>query len=108
MRAVQQGCRSAGRWAWRHFRLVAGIALVIGLALTLAANRDAIAAVQWTLDPWALAGAALLLAVAPLLQAMTLQIALRRIGAVAPPVELLRIWARSFVLRYEPSGAVGF
>ncbi|MEY2517180.1 MAG: dolichol-phosphate mannosyltransferase [bacterium] len=108
MHAVQQGCRSAGRWAWRHFRLVAGVALVAGLALALAANRDAIAAVQWTLEPWALAGAVALLAVAPLLQALTLRIALRRLGAAAPPVELLRVWSRSFLLRYEPSGAVGF
>ncbi|MDX6679450.1 MAG: hypothetical protein QOE31_3502, partial [Solirubrobacteraceae bacterium] len=108
MHAAQQGCRTAGRWAWRHFRLVAGVALVAGLALTLASNREAIAAVQWTLQPWTLAGAVLLLALAPLLQALTLAIALRRLGASAPPVELLRVWARSYVLRYEPSGAVGF
>ncbi|MDX6681661.1 MAG: hypothetical protein QOG94_1700 [Solirubrobacteraceae bacterium] len=66
MHAVRHGCRSAGRWAWRHFRLVAGIALVVGLGLTLASNRDAIAAVHWTLAPWTLAGAVALLAVAPL------------------------------------------
>jgi len=108
MRAMKQGCRTAGSWAWKHFRLVAGIALVVGLALTLASNREAIAAVRWTLDPWALAGAAALLAVAPLLQALTLRIALRRLGAGAPLPATLRIWARSFLLRYEPSGAVGF
>jgi hypothetical protein len=108
MRALQHGCRSAGRWAWRHFRLVAGIALVVGLALTLASNREAIAAVRWTLAPWTLAGAVALLAVAPLAQAPTLRITLRRLGAGAAPVELLRIWGRSFLLRYEPSGAVGF
>ncbi len=108
MHAVEQGCRSAGRWAWRHFRLVAGIALVVGLALTLVSNREAIAAVQWTLEPATLVGAVVLLAIAPLLQGLTLRIALRRLGAAAPPVEMLRIWARSFMLRYEPSGAVGF
>jgi dolichol-phosphate mannosyltransferase len=108
MHTLRQGCRTAGRWAWRHFRLVAGIALVAGLALTLISNRDAIAAVDWTLEPWALAGGVALLAVAPLLQALTLRIALRRLGAAAAAVEMLRIWARSFMLRYEPSGAVGF
>ncbi len=108
MRAVKQGGTSAGRWAWRHFRLVAGIALVAGLVLALSHNREAIAAVDWSIDPWALAGAVVLLAVAPLLQALTLGIALRRLGAAAPVAGTLRIWARSFLLRYEPSGVVGF
>ena len=61
-----------------------GIALVVGLTLTLVSNREAIAAVDWSIDPWALAGAVALLAVAPLLQALTLRIALRRLGAAAP------------------------
>ncbi len=100
--------RSTARWAWQHFRLVAGIALVVGLSLTLAANRDALAAVDWTIEPFALAGAIALLAAAPLAQALTLRIALRRLGAAAPPAGSLRVWARSFALRYEPSGAVGF
>ncbi|MGI9098548.1 MAG: hypothetical protein ACR2H2_08690, partial [Solirubrobacteraceae bacterium] len=108
MDSLPRRARTAGRWAWKHFRLVAGVALVVGLALTLAANREAVAAVDWTIDPLALGGAMALLAVAPLAQALTLRIALRRLGAGAPPVETLRIWARSFLLRYEPSGAVGF
>jgi hypothetical protein len=65
-------------------------------------------AVDWTIEPLALAGAIALLAAAPLAQALTLRIALRRLGAHAPHVATLRIWARSFLLRYEPSGAVGF
>ncbi|MEA2195056.1 MAG: dolichol-phosphate mannosyltransferase [Solirubrobacteraceae bacterium] len=108
MDSLARRARTAGRWLWRHFRLVAGLALVAGLTLTLAANRDAIAAVDWTIDPLTLAGALALLAVAPLAQALTLRIALRRLGAGAPHAGTLRIWARSFLLRYEPSGAVGF
>lgn len=108
MESLARTLRTAGRWAWRHFRFVAGIALVAGLTLTLAANREALAAVDWTVDPVALGGAIALLACAPLAQALTLRIALRRLGATAPPVATLRIWARSFLLRYEPSGAVGF
>lgn len=108
MDSLAQVLGTAGRWIWRHFRLVAGIALVAGLALTLAANRDALGAVDWTIEPLALAGAIALLAAAPLAQALTLRIALRRLGAAAPAVETLRVWARSFVLRYEPSGAIGF
>ncbi len=87
---------------------MAGVALVIGVTLTLAANRDAIAAVEWSIDPLTLAAALVLLALAPLAQALTLRIALRRLGASAPRAQTLRIWARSFLLRYEPSGAVGF
>jgi len=108
MNSLARRARTAARWAWQHFRLLAGIALVAGLTLTLAANRDAIAAVEWSIDPLTLAGALALLAIAPLAQALTLRIALRRLGAGAPRVETLRIWARSFLLRYEPSGAVGF
>jgi dolichol-phosphate mannosyltransferase len=108
MVGLKQGCRTTGRWAWRHFRLVAGLALVAGLTLALLSNRDAIAAVEWTLEPWTLVAAVALLAVAPLLQAWTLRIALRRLGAQAATADTLRVWARSFLLRYEPSGAIGF
>ena len=108
MDSLARSCRTAGRLAWRHFRLLAGIALVVGLTLTVAANREALAAVDWSIDPLTLAGAIALLAAAPLAQALTLRIALRRLGAAAPAVGMLRIWARSFALRYEPSGAVGF
>jgi len=38
--------RTAGRWAWQHFRLVAGIALATGMTLALAANHEALAAVE--------------------------------------------------------------
>ena len=108
MGRLAQTLTTAGRWAWQHFRLLAGIALVAGLTLTLAANRAALAAVDWTIEPLALAAAIALLAAAPLAQALTLRIALRHLGAGAPPVATLRVWARSFLLRYEPSGAVGF
>jgi dolichol-phosphate mannosyltransferase len=108
MGALTEGCRTAGRWLWRHFRVVAGVALLAGLGLALASNRAAIAAVDWAIDGWSLAAAVALLAVAPLAQALTLRIALRRLGAAAPVAETLRVWGRSFLLRYEPSGVVGF
>jgi len=108
MGSIASSFRTAGRWTWRHFRLFAGIALVGGLALTLTSQRAAIGAVDWTIEPWALAGSIALLAIAPLLQAWTLRIALRRLGACAPAVGTLRVWGRSFLLRYEPSGVIGF
>ncbi|HUR84089.1 MAG TPA: polyprenol monophosphomannose synthase [Solirubrobacteraceae bacterium] len=108
MDSAKAACRSAGRWAWRHFRLVAGIALIVGLVLLLGSDRDALAAVRWSIEPFALGGAIALLAVAPLLQAWTWRIALRRLGAGAPGAATLRVWGRSFLLRYEPTGVVGF
>lgn len=96
------------RWTWEHFRLVAGIALVGGLGAALAANLDAVRDVAWSLDPVLLAAAIGLMALAPLAQALTLGLALRRLGASAPAVATLRVWARSFLMRYEPSGAVGY
>jgi dolichol-phosphate mannosyltransferase len=108
MDSLARMCRTTARWAWAHFRLLAGVALVAGIALTLAANRDALQVVDWTIEPLALAAAIALLAIGPLAQALTLRIALRRLGAAAPAVATLRVWARSFALRYEPSGAVGF
>ncbi|MEA2191382.1 MAG: hypothetical protein QOI73_1503, partial [Solirubrobacteraceae bacterium] len=108
MVSLGRSLKAAGRWAWRHFRLLAGVALVAGLALTLTSQREAVAAMDWSIDPWALAGSVALLAIAPLLQALTLAIALRRLGAAAPAVGTLRVWGRSFLLRYEPSGVLGF
>lgn len=109
MKWVKRRLTSIAMWTWEHFRVIAGVLLVAGLAFALASSRESIAAVDWTIDPLTLAGAIALLAVAPLSQALTLRIALRRLGAAAAaPAATLRVWARSFLLRYEPSGAVGF
>ena len=108
MDSLARRARTAGRWAWQHFRLLAGIALVVGLALTLAANREALAAVDWTIEPLALGrrhGAARGRPARPGADAAHRAAPARR---RRPPVATLRIWARSFLLRYEPSGAVGF
>jgi dolichol-phosphate mannosyltransferase len=86
---------------------MAGIAIV-GLAWAAWTQRDAIAAFDWSADVGGLALAVALLAVAPLLQGLTFALGLRRIGADGPASGLAKVWARSFLLRYEPSGAVGF
>ncbi|MDX6692294.1 MAG: dolichol-phosphate mannosyltransferase [Solirubrobacteraceae bacterium] len=108
MESTKRSARSIGAWMWRRFRLVAGVALLAGLALTVFSNRDAIAGFDWALDPVAIAASIALLAGAPLAQGLTLGTALRRLGARAPLACTLRVWARSFLLRYEPSGAIGF
>ena len=71
-------------------------------------QREAIASFDWSIDHGLLALAVALFAVAPLLQGLTFALGLRRIGAGGSAGALARMWARSFLLRYEPSGVVGF
>lgn len=92
----------------RWFRPLAALLAVTGLGYALWAQREAVAAFDPTIDRWVLLAAVVLFAVAPFLQALTFLVALRRVGAAAPTGDTLLIWARSFLLRYEPSGAVGF
>src|ERR1700712_5045623 len=86
--------------------LLAGMVVTIGFALWV--RRGDLAAFDWSIDPLALGGAVLLLAVPGLVQAGTFVIALRRVGAEGAWRPALRVWARSWLLRYEPSGRVGF
>jgi dolichol-phosphate mannosyltransferase len=83
-------------------------ALGATLGLAVWSRREDLAAFDWTTDPKTLVGAVALLAVPGLVQAMTFVMALRRVGAEARWRPALRMWARSWLLRYEPSGAVGF
>ena len=94
----------------RHplLRPLLALAAVGGLAWAAWGQRAALAAFDWSLPAGALIGAVALLAVAPVLQAVGWVVALRRLGAAAPAGPALRAWARSFVLRYEPSGALGY
>jgi len=91
-------------------RLRATLALVAVAGLTWAVwdQREAVAAFDWTIAPGTLVAAVLLLAVAPVLQAVTFVAAFRALGVRTSRRATLRVWARSFLLRYEPSGLVGF
>jgi dolichol-phosphate mannosyltransferase len=91
-----------------HLRQLMGAIAVLGLAWAGWSQRDAIAAFDWSADRGQLALAVALFAVAPLLQALTFALGLKRIGADGRASALAKVWARSFLLRYEPSGAVGF
>jgi dolichol-phosphate mannosyltransferase len=95
-------------FARRHARTLLALGTIATLAFALWARRGDLAAFDWSVNPLALAGAALLLAIPGLVQAGTFVVALRRVGAGARWRPALRIWARSWLLRYEPSGAVGF
>jgi dolichol-phosphate mannosyltransferase len=95
-------------WISRRLRPLLAVSAVLGLAWAGWSQREAIASFDWSIDHGLLALAVALFAVAPLLQALTFALGLRRIGAGGPAGALARMWARSFLLRYEPSGVVGF
>src|SRR4051794_5237097 len=92
----------------RWFRPLTFLVGALGLAFAAWSQRAAIAAVDWRLHPELIAAALALLAIAPLAQALTFRLALARLGAGAAGRDPWRVWGRSFLLRYEPSGAVGF
>ena len=95
-------------WISRRLRPLLAVSAVLGLAWAGWSQREAIASFDRSIDHGVLALAVALFAVAPLLQALTFALGLRRIGAGGPAGALARMWARSFLLRYEPSGVVGF
>ena len=95
-------------WISRRLRPLLAVSAVAGLAWAGWSQREAIASFDWSVDHGLLALAVALFAVAPLLQGLTFALGLRRIGADGPAGALARMWARSFLLRYEPSGVVGF
>jgi hypothetical protein len=94
-------------WAWlnRWFAWIALVGVVIGLALAVRSQWDAISELDWAGSWPVFLASACLFAVAPLAQASTSWIILRLLGAQAPFGETMRIWANSYVLRYAPSGA---
>ncbi|MEP6953962.1 MAG: hypothetical protein ABI950_07890 [Solirubrobacteraceae bacterium] len=95
-------------FATRHLRALLALSAVAGIAVAAWSQREAISAIDVASDPGHIALALALLAVAPLLQAVTFVLGLRATSAPADAVPALRMWARSYLLRYEPSGALGF
>ena len=95
-------------WIPRHLRPLLAASAVAGLAWAGWSQRAAIGSFDWSIDRGLLALAVALFAVAPLLQGLTFALGLRRVGAAGSAGALARMWARSFLLRYEPSGVVGF
>jgi dolichol-phosphate mannosyltransferase len=92
----------------RRLRPLLAATAVLGLAWAGWSQREAIASFDWSIDRGLLVLAIALFAVAPLLQGLTFALGLRRVGAGGSAGALARMWARSFLLRYEPSGVVGF
>jgi dolichol-phosphate mannosyltransferase len=95
-------------WTSRHLRPLLAVSALLGLAWAGWSQREALASFDWSMDRGLLVLAVALFAVAPLLQGLTFALGLRRVGAGGSAGALARVWARSFLLRYEPSGVVGF
>jgi uncharacterized membrane protein YbhN (UPF0104 family) len=96
----------ARRLFGKHFRAVAGVATLVGVAIALWGQREALVDFDWRLAPGSFAGAIALFAVAPFVQAFSFWLALRFIDVPARLEEALLLWMRSFLLRYAPSGAL--
>lgn len=89
------------------FRIVAAVGTVFGVALALWSRREGAVALGWA-DARTAAAAVALFAVAPLVQALAFWILLRALSARAPLAETALVWSGSFLLRYAPSGMVGY
>jgi glycosyltransferase 2 family protein len=92
----------------RHFKPIAAVATVVGVAIALATQREAIAEFEWRLSWRAFLASVLLFALAPLAQGVSFWLILRLLGLPSRFDEALLIWMRSFLLRYAPTGALAF
>jgi hypothetical protein len=97
------------RLAARVERFVPWVALVaapVGVFLVLRSQREALAEIEWTL-PWqAVVVSALAFAVAPLMQGLSFWLVLRLLTGSTPLSDAMVVWARSYVVRYAPTGAL--
>jgi uncharacterized membrane protein YbhN (UPF0104 family) len=103
---MRENLRRAWGWIDRWFPWVALVGVVLGLAVAVRSQWDAISELDWEGSWRVVLAAAVLFAFAPLGQALTFWIILRLLRARTPLAEALVIWAHSYVLRYAPTGAL--
>lgn len=100
--------KQIGRFLSRHFQLIAICLTVPGIIWAVYSQRQAIADFDPALRPTLLLAAIALLALGPILQAVSFWDALRAFGARPGLVDVVLVWCRSFLLRYSPGGALSF
>jgi hypothetical protein len=109
MKATHPQIERIQRLAARVERVVPWVALgaaPIGVFLVLRSQRAALAEIEWML-PWqAVVVSALAFAVAPLLQGVSFWLVLRLLTGSTPLSDAMLVWARSYVVRYVPTGAL--
>jgi uncharacterized membrane protein YbhN (UPF0104 family) len=90
----------------RFFPWIALVLVLVGLVLALRREWPAVASLNWGACWRVLAVGAVAFSAAPLAQAVSFWVILRRLGARPPFGEAMQVWANSYVLRYAPSGAI--
>jgi uncharacterized membrane protein YbhN (UPF0104 family) len=90
----------------RFFPWIALVLVVVGIALALKREWPAVTALNWGASWRVLLVGGLAFAAAPLAQAVSFWLILRKLGARAPFGDSMQIWGHSYVLRYAPSGAI--
>jgi hypothetical protein len=85
---------------------VALVAAPIGVFLVLRSQREAITKIDWTV-PWQpIVVSALAFTLAPLMQGLSFWLVLRLLSGTTPFADAMLVWARSYVVRYAPTGAL--
>jgi glycosyltransferase 2 family protein len=92
----------------RWFTPAAAALAVGGLGWALWSRRSVIAAFDWEFSWPAIVVTAVLFALSPLIQALSFRILLAELGAPVRFLSATVVWTRSFLLRYAPTGVMGF
>ncbi len=103
-RALRSAAAAFGRW----FKPIAAVGTVVGVAIALYGQREAIEDFDWHVSWGALVLAVGLFAVAPVVQGISFWLILRFLALPARMDDALVVWMRSFLLRYAPTGALAF
>ena len=106
MERARQALRAARRRV--RFTAVALVAAAVGAGVAVWSRRAGFGELDWDAAGSAFAAAVALFAVAPLVQAVTYWLILRSLGRRSALRETVPYWTRSFLLRYAPTGALGY
>jgi len=90
----------------RAVRLVLIVGVTAAFSYAVWGQREAIAGFDWSLSWKLFLLAVLAFSVAPLAQAVSFWMILRFLTGTTPFAEAMVIWARSYLVRYVPSGAL--
>lgn len=82
------------------------LAAPIGVALVVRSQHQAISETDWATSWHPVAVSALAFALAPLVQGLSFWLVLRLLTGTTPCADTMVVWARSYVVRYAPTGAL--
>lgn len=109
MKAPHSQVERIRRFAARVERLIPWVTLAaapVGVLLVLRSQREAITTIDWAV-PWQpVVLSALAFTLAPLVQGLSFWLVLRLLTGKTPLADAMLVWARSYVVRYAPTGAL--